>query len=180
LLSITTSSSLVSSADLEAGEALMLFWLPVLIITFILELITRLGHANRNKDLENIILSQQVRILQRKLKTHTRVSDLERIILTTLMDKFSQSTKEPCQRLHQVMLIFKLNIVLRWNRELVRRKRTFSRKAKPGRLTISSDLESPKPRIRDVADCVCLEQFATQTAEVGRQPKPSTKSRLGD
>jgi putative transposase len=64
------------------------------------------------------------------------------MILAILVDKFSQSTKDTRQRLHQVMLIFKSNIVLRWHRELVRRKWTFSRKAKPGRPTISSALEA--------------------------------------
>jgi putative transposase len=83
-----------------------------------------------------------VRILQRKVKTPPRIPDPERMILALLVDKFSQSTKDTRQRLHQVMLIFKSNIVLRWHRELVRRKWTFSRKAKPGRPTISSELEA--------------------------------------
>jgi putative transposase len=120
----------------------MVYWLLVLTITFILDLITSLGHTNRNKDLEIIILRQQVRILQRKVKTPPRISDPERMILAILVDKFSQSTKDTCQRLHQVMLIFKPDTVLRWHRELVRRKWTFSRKAKPGRPTISSELEA--------------------------------------
>ena len=60
---------MVSSADLETGEVLMVYWLLVLIITFILDIITSLGYRNRNKDLEIIILRQQVRILQRKVKT---------------------------------------------------------------------------------------------------------------
>jgi putative transposase len=120
----------------------MVYWFLMLTITFILDLITSLGHTNRNKDLEIIILRQQVRILQRKVKTPPRISDPERMILAILVDKFSQSTKDTCQRLHQVMLIFKPDTVLRWHRELVRRKWTFSRKAKPGRPTISSELEA--------------------------------------
>jgi hypothetical protein len=64
------------------------------------------------------------------------------MILAILVDKYSQSTKDTRQRLHQVMLIFKSDPVLRWHRELVRRKWTFSRNAKPGRPTISSELEA--------------------------------------
>jgi hypothetical protein len=45
----------------------MVYWLLVLTITFILDLITSIGHTNRNKDLEIIIMRQQVRILQRKV-----------------------------------------------------------------------------------------------------------------
>ena len=40
------------------------------------------------------------------------------------------------------MLIFKPDTVLRWHRELVRRKWTFKRKGKPGRPGISSELEA--------------------------------------
>jgi len=133
---------MVSSAELETGEVLMVYWLLVLIITFILDIITSLGYRNRNKDLEIIILRQQVRILQRKVKTPLRISDPERMILAILVDKFSQSTKDSRQRLYQVLLIFKPETVLRWHRELVRRKWTFGRKAKPGRPTISPELET--------------------------------------
>ena len=118
----------------------MVYWLLVLIITFILDIITSLGDRNRNKDLEIIILRQQVRILQRKVKAPPRITGPERMIVAILVDKFSQTTKDSRQRLHQVMLIFKPETVLRWHLGLVRRKWTFSRKAKPGRPTISSEL----------------------------------------
>jgi hypothetical protein len=36
----------------------MVYWLLMLIITFILDLSTSLSHTNRNKDLEIIILRQ--------------------------------------------------------------------------------------------------------------------------
>lgn len=104
---------MASSAYLETGELLIVYWLPVLSITFILDLFTSLGHTNRNKDLEIIILRQQVRILQRKVKTPPRISDPERLILAILVDKFSQSTKDTRQRLDQVMLIFKPGTALR-------------------------------------------------------------------
>jgi len=120
----------------------MVYWLLMLITTFILDFFAILGHTSRYKNLEIIILRQQVRILQPKVKTPPRISDPERMILAILVDKYSQSTKDTRQRLHQVMLIFKSDPVLRWHRELVRRKWTFSRNAKPGRPTISSELEA--------------------------------------
>ena len=62
----------------------MIYWFLVLTINFILDLITSLFHTNSKKDLEIIILSQQVRILQRKVKTPPRISDPERMILAIL------------------------------------------------------------------------------------------------
>jgi hypothetical protein len=62
------------------------------------------------------------------------------MVLATLTDKYSQFTDGARQRLHQVMLIFKPDTVLRWHRELVRRKWTFKRNGKPGRPGMSSEL----------------------------------------
>jgi len=64
------------------------------------------------------------------------------MVLATLTDKYSQFTDGARQRLHQVMLIFKPDTVLRWHRELVRRKWTFKRNGKPGRPGRSSELEA--------------------------------------
>jgi putative transposase len=132
---------MVSFPDPETGEVSMIFWSLTQILTIFLDNFTILGITNRDKDLEIIILRQQVRVLQRTAKTPPRTSDLEKTILATLMVKYKKSTKDARQRLHQVMLIFKPDTVLRWHRELVRRKWTFKRKGKPGRPPLSSQLE---------------------------------------
>ena len=92
--------------------------------------------------MEIIILGQQVRILQRKVKTPPRISDPERMVLATLTDKYSQFSEGARQHLHQVRLIFKPDTVLHWHRELVRCKWTFRRKGKQGKPRISSELET--------------------------------------
>jgi hypothetical protein len=111
------------------------------ILTFFLDFFTIMDIMDRNKDLEIIILRQQVRILQRKVKTPPPISDPERMVLATLTDKYSQFTDGARQHLHQVMLIFKPDTVLRRHRGLVCRKWTFKRKGKPGRPGMSSELE---------------------------------------
>src|SRR4030065_1521929 len=133
---------MVSSADPKTGEVSMVFWSLMHILTFFLDIIAVLGVTNGDKNLEIIILRQQVRILQRKVKSPPRIYDPERIILATLADKFSHSTKDARHHLYQVMLIFKPDTVLRWHRKLVRRKWTFRRKGNPGRPKISPELEA--------------------------------------
>ena len=120
----------------------MIFSLLMSLFSLSFDLMAVMGVAKSDKDLEIIILRQQVRILQRKVKTPPRLSDPEKVVLATLTDKYSQFTEDARQHLHQVMLIFKPDTVLRWHRELVRRKWTFKRKAKPGRPGISSELEA--------------------------------------
>ncbi len=64
------------------------------------------------------------------------------MVLATLLDRYSRFEDGARQQLNQVMLIFKLEPVLRWHRELVRRKWTFKRKGKPSRSGIPSELET--------------------------------------
>ncbi len=133
---------MISSVDLEAGEASVVYWSLIHILTLFLDFFAIVGVTNRDKDLEILILRQQVRILQRKVKTPPRISDPERMIFAILSSKFSQSTKDARQQLNQVMLIFKPDTVLRWHRELVRRKWIFRRKGTPGRPEITPELEA--------------------------------------
>ena len=104
---------MISSLDLESGEVSMVYWSFKHILTFFLDIFTIMGVINSDKDLEILILRQQVRILQRKMKTHPQISDPERMVLAILTTKFNQSTNSTRQRLHQVMLIFKPETVLR-------------------------------------------------------------------
>jgi hypothetical protein len=66
---------MVCSADPETGEASMVFWLLMNILTIFLDIFTILGVTNGDKDLESVIIRQQVRILQRTVKSPPRISD---------------------------------------------------------------------------------------------------------
>jgi hypothetical protein len=120
----------------------MVYWSLMHIFTFFLDLFTSMSIKESNKDLEIVILRQQVRILQRKVKTPPRNSDPERMILATLTNKLRQFSGDARQNLHQVLLIFKPDTVLGWHRNLVRRKWSFKRKGKPGRPGLSCELEA--------------------------------------
>jgi putative transposase len=120
----------------------MIYLLLMSLFSFSLDLMAILGIAMSDKDLEIILLRQQIRILQRKVKTPPRISDPERMVLAFLADRYIQFKGVAQSHLHQVMFIFKPDTVLRWHRVLVRRKWTFKRKDKPGRPGISSELET--------------------------------------
>ena len=106
----------------------MISTLLMSLFSIFFDLVAILRTSKSDKDLEILILRQQVRILQRKTKTPPRISDPERMILATLSDKYCSFKDGARQHLNQVMLIFKPDTVLRWHRELVRRKWTFKRK----------------------------------------------------
>ncbi len=102
-------------------------------LTLFLDFILILGSSDSRKDLEIILLRQQVRILQRKMRTPPRISTPEKMILATLTYKILQTSKDAREQLHQVMLIFKPDTVLGWHRRLVRRKWRFKLSGEKGR-----------------------------------------------
>jgi hypothetical protein len=111
-------------------------------MTLFFDLIYIIGLTKNDKELEIFILRQQIRILHRKITKTPRISDPERILLSTLTEKFLHSSELARQRLYQVKLIFRPDTVLRWHRHLVRREWTFRRKGNPGRSNIPPELEA--------------------------------------
>jgi hypothetical protein len=62
----------------------MIYSLLMSLFSFSFDLMANMDIAKRDKDLEIILLRQQVRILWRKVKTPSRISDPERMLLATL------------------------------------------------------------------------------------------------
>ena len=63
--------------------------------------------AQDEKDLEIIMLRQQVRILQRTISSSPRISKPEKLILTAIANQMKQSTIGFHNRLQHCLLVFK-------------------------------------------------------------------------
>lgn len=98
--------------------------------------------SDQEKDLEILMLRQQLSILQRKLNHPIKPSKIEKLTLAVLTTKFKQTTRQTANQLRDVIRIFEPETVLRWHRELVRRKWTYPNKNKGGRPSISKETES--------------------------------------
>jgi len=106
--------------------------------------------SDQEKDLEILVLRQQLSILQRKLNHPIKPSKIEKLTLAVLTTKFKQTTRQTANQLRDVIRIFEPETVLRWqsfprtigDRELVRRKWTYPNKNKGGRPSISKETES--------------------------------------
>jgi transposase len=101
--------------------------------------ITRL--SNQEKDLEILILRQQLSILQRKHNSPIKPNRVEKITLAVLTARLKRITHRSANQLRNVIRIFQPETILRWHRELVRRKWTYPHKNKGGRPSISEELE---------------------------------------
>ncbi len=102
-----------------------------------------LGRRPENdKDLEILILRHQLNSVARKQNQPLKPNRTEKLILAVLVDKLKQHTHRSTQQLGEIVWIFKPATVLKWHRELVRRKWTYERKQKGGRPRIISKLEN--------------------------------------
>lgn len=106
--------------------------------------------SDQEKDLEILILRQQLSILQRKHKHPIRPSRVEKLTLGVLATKFKRTTHQTTNQLRDVIRIFQPETMLGWqsfprtigDRELVRRKWTYPNKNKGGRPPISKEIEN--------------------------------------
>jgi len=120
----------------------MVWFFISLIISTILDLITISLQSTLEKDLEILVLRQQLSILQRKHDSPIRPNRVEKLTLSILTVKLKKLTNKTANQLKSVIRIFQPETVLRWHRQLVRKKWTYHRVNKGGRPSISKELEN--------------------------------------
>jgi putative transposase len=120
----------------------MIFSLLAELLLILFDLITLIGRCDQDKDVEILLLRQQLRILQRQHPRSPHVSHWEKLTLVVFARKLTAMTSSARARLGQVVFLFKPDTLLKWHRELVRRKWTFRRGAPRGRPRISAELEA--------------------------------------
>ena len=102
--------------------------------------------SEQEKDLEILVLRQQLSILQRKLDHPIRPSRVEKMTLAVLTSKTKQISHRATDQLQDVIRIFQPETILRWHRELVRRKWTYPNKNKGGRPATSDQRPARKSK----------------------------------
>lgn len=120
----------------------MMFFLLTHVFSLLLDLIWLSRRAEQDKDLEILLLRQQLRILQRKQLQSPRISRWEKLTLVLLAHKLPPRATSARAGLSQVVLLFKPETLLKWHRELVRRKWTFTKTARRGRPPTSPEIEA--------------------------------------
>src|SRR5215210_3797248 len=123
-------------------------WFALLhLLGFVVDLLTAARRTDRDKDLEILLLRHQLRLMQRERPRPLRLSRWEKVTLAVLTAKLAQLTAGPRGRLDQVLLLFKAETVLKWHRELVRRKWTLRRRRAGGRPAVTDEVEALVVRI---------------------------------
>ena len=111
------------------------------IFSVLITIVSLSRSSEQDKDLEIIVLRQQLAILQRKQDKPIKPNRAEKMMLAVVTTKLKDVTKRPANRLRDIIRIFQPETVLGWHRQLVRRKWTYARKKKGGRPRIDQELE---------------------------------------
>jgi hypothetical protein len=98
--------------------------------------------GDKEKDIEIVLLRQQLRIVERRQPRGPHLQRWEKLPLVVLTARLRVETTQWRERLSVTMLLFKPDTVLRWHRQLVRRKWTFRQPSKGGRPRIDPEIEN--------------------------------------
>jgi putative transposase len=89
--------------------------------------------SDTDKDLEILILRQQLGILQRQIDKPIKPNRVEKLALAVLTANLKKQTNRPIKQFRTLIRIFQPETVLGWHRQLVKRKWTHPKKGKVGR-----------------------------------------------
>jgi len=119
----------------------MIYQIVLFVWCFLLDVfaITRL--TDDEKDLEILLLRQQLRIVERQQVRGPTLPRWQKIPLVALVVRLKAQATTWRDRLAVSVVLFKPDTLLKWHRDLVRRKWTFKRRNPGGRPAIEAELE---------------------------------------
>src|SRR5919199_6677446 len=122
-------------------ERSVTWFVLVYLVGFLVDVLTGPRRSADEKDLQILLLQHQLRLLQRERPQPPRLTRWEKLTLAVLTAKLARITTGPRTALDQVLLLFKPETVLKWHRELVRRKWTVRRPHAGGRPATPAEVE---------------------------------------
>ena len=134
----------------------------------------------QEKELEILILRYQLDICERKLQTPLKPSRAEKLTLAVLVARLKQHTQQPASQLRHIIRIFQPETVLRWHRDLIRRKSSYPHKHTGGRPPINHKPEGLIIRLSQenvswgygkIAPDLCNLGFNVSQSTVGSVPQ---------
>src|SRR3954451_12431360 len=120
----------------------MIFALLQSFIMLVLDVLATVGIAADEKDLEIALLRQQLRILERKGKGKHRLALPEKLMLVALVGKLKANGHALHEQLRACLIVVQSETLLKWHRDLVRRKWTFHQPNPGGRPRLDAELEA--------------------------------------
>jgi hypothetical protein len=121
-----------------------MFWYSLhLLFVFWLDLAHVIRQPVDEKDLEILFLRQQLVVVRRRQKRAPILSRFEKLLFATLVTQLKRTEQPVRKHLGNALLLFQPDTLLRWHRDLVRRKWTHAPSGKRGdRRRTDAELEA--------------------------------------
>ena len=119
----------------------MIFQIILYVWEFMMDIVSVAGMGSDEKDLEILLLRQQLRIVERKHERGPQIPRWQKVPLAMLAMRLKKQAKDGKIALEESVRLFKPATVIGWHRAMVRRKWTYKQGARPGRAAIDKELE---------------------------------------
>jgi len=145
------------------------------LVAFLVDLVADKRRANEGKDLEIALLRHQLRILQRRCGRTLPLARWEKLTLAVLAAKLNRLVVGR-GGLRRSLVLFQPETVLRWHRDLVRRKWTY-RRSRGGPPAVGRRARSPGPAACRRERVVGLQPDPQRAAQAGSCHQPVRRAR---
>ena len=103
-----------------------MFWYSLhLLLGFLLDITHVVRQPIDQKDLEILFLRQQLAVVRRQ-KRAPILSRFEKLLFATLVTQLKRTGQPVRKHLENILLLFQPDTLLRWHRDLVRKKWTYA------------------------------------------------------
>lgn len=154
----------------------MFFQIVMFVWQFVLDLVAVLGMTDDEKDLEIMLLRQQLRIVERKQARGPQIPRWQKVPIAALAVRLKDKANNAREALAASVRLFKPETVIGWHRAAVRRKWTFKQARKPGRPPIDAELERWIVRVAQDNPDLGYKKLAGEMHKLGFEVSKTTVS----
>jgi putative transposase len=152
----------------------MFFRIVLFIWEFVLDVTAVSRLTEDEKDLEILLLRQQLRIVERKQERGPQIPRWQKVPLAVVAFRLKQKASHSRQALEDSIRLFKPATVIGWHRAAVRRKWTYQQKGRPGRPPIDAELEQWILRVARDNPGLGYDKLKGELRKLGWRASPTT------
>lgn len=152
----------------------MVFRMVLFIWEFVLDLAAVSRMTDDEKDLEILLLRQQLRIVERKQERGPQIPRWQKVPLIALALRLKQKAHYSRQALEDSVRLFKPATVIGWHREIVRRKWTYQQTSQVGRPPIDAELDQWILRVAQDNPGLGYDKLKGELRKLGFKVSPTT------
>ena len=154
----------------------MVFRVILFLWEFLMDVLAVSWLSDEEKELELLLLRQQLRIVERKQERGPQIPRWQKVPLARLAVRLKKRARNGRAALESSVRLFRPATVIGWHQAIVRRKWTYQQGRKPGRPPIDVELESWILQVAKDNPGLGYEKLAGELRKLGFQVSKTTVS----